>query len=324
VRSTSANSEFSAVGQSSIGRHCTYLLAGFAAFCLLPSIFLLRIVWTFLTSVLFDPTYAYIPLIPFVSIYLIYIWRHSIFQQLSHSWKLGSAFCVAGTASLVLAGIGTPGLSDLNRNCLLMLGFVLFWLGGFLLFFGRQSFRIALFPLLFLLFAVPIPDPPLSSLLYFLQRESSTCAAWMFQLMGVPFLRNGFDFALPGFTIRVAEECSGIRSTLALIICTALAGRLFLQRFSSRLILCLFVVPISIVKNGFRIAFLSTMAIYVSPSFLKGPLHYHGGMAFFVIALVPMFILFRLLRNRENKVAAAASCGGSSEAQRSPGRSAKS
>jgi exosortase len=278
----------------------------------LPSIFLLRIVWTFLATVLFDPTYAYIPLIPFVSVYLIYIWRHSIFQQLGHSWKLASALCVAGTASLAFVGVGTSSLTDLSRNCLLMLGFVLFWLGGFLLFFGLQSFRIALFPLLFLLFAIPIPDPPLSSLLYFLQRESSTCAAWMFQLMGVPFFRTGFDFALPGFTIRVAEECSGIRSTLALIICTVLAGRLFLERFSSRLILCLFVVPISIVKNGFRIAFLSTMAIYVNPSFLTGPLHFHGGMAFFVIALVPMFMLFRGLKNRENKVAATAPIDGSS------------
>jgi exosortase len=313
VRSLSANSAVSTSGQSSIGRHHAYLVLAFAAFCLLPSIFLLRIVWTFLIGVINDATYAYIPFIPFVSIYLIYEWRRSIFQKISHSWKLGCAVCISGTVSLVVAGVGTPGLTDLNRHCLLMFGFMLYWLGGFLIFFGRQSFRIALFPLLFLLLAIPIPDPPLSALLYFLQRESSVCAAWMFQLMGVPFLKNGFDFALPGFTIRVAEECSGIRSTLALIICTVLAGRLFLQRLSSRLILCLFVVPISILKNGFRIAFLSTMALYVSPSFLKGPLHYHGGTAFFVIALVPMFLFFRALRNRENKMAAAASSGGSRE-----------
>ena len=303
MKTISANSAVSPLGPSRIGPHFIRRMAGCVGFCLLPSIFLPRVVWSFLTSVLFDATYAYIPLIPFVSIYLIYLWRHSIFEQVSRAGKLGSAFCAAGAVSFVLVGIRTPALTDLNRNSLLMLGFVLFWLGGFLLFFGLRSFQAALFPLLFLLFAIPIPDPPSSSLLYFLQRESSTCAGWMFQLAGVPYLRNGFDFALPGYTIRVAEECSGIRSTLALIICTVLAARLFLGRFSSRVILCLAVVPISILKNGFRIAFLSTMAIYVNPSFLTGSLHYHGGTVFFLLALGPMFLLFQALKSREDRAA---------------------
>src|SRR2546430_10377544 len=36
------------------------------------------------------------------------------------------------------------------------------------------------------------------------------------ELLGVPVLRTDFTFSLPGLTIEVARECSGIRSSLAL------------------------------------------------------------------------------------------------------------
>lgn len=312
MRSASTKSAPS-TAQATSGRRLGFLLAGLVGFCFLPSIALSERVHNLVVFVRSDPTWAYVPLVPVVSMYLIHMWRHSIFKRIHHAWKSGIAMCLLGAICFVLVSVDTSGLTEANRNSLLVFGFVLFWLGGFLIFFGRDSFRVALFPLLFLLFAVPIPDPPLSHMVSLLQEGSSRSAAWMFQLMGVPFLKHGFDFVLPGFTIRVAEECSGIRSTIALMICTVLGGRLFLQRPVSRLFLCLIVVPISIVKNGFRIAFLSTMAIYVSPSFLLGPLHYHGGIFFFMIALIPMFLLFQFLKSRENTVTVDSSCDGSRE-----------
>jgi exosortase len=115
----------------------------------------------------------------------------------------------------------------------------------------------------------------------------------------VPYLRRGLVFDLPGVSIQVAEECSGIRSTLALFITTALAGALFLKSNWRRLLLLIVVVPIAIVKNGLRIATLSTLAIYVNPAFLTGNLHHHGGVLFFLLALVPMALLLIFLERRE-------------------------
>ncbi len=77
------------------------------------------------------------------------------------------------------------------------------------------------------------------------------------------------------------------------------------------------VVPISIVKNGFRIAFLSTMAIYVNPSFLTGPLHHRGGIVFYILALIPLFLLLKFLQNRENKSPALVSPNGGTESGKS-------
>ena len=188
---------------------------------------------------------------------------------------------------------------------LLMLAAFLVWLGSFALFFGVRAFRAACFPLFFLLFMVPIPEPALSKIIYFLQAGSSDMVEVFFRIAGVPYLRQGFIFELPGVAIRVAEECSGIRSSLALLITTVLASHFFLRTNWKRMLLCAVVVPIVIFKNGLRIATLSILAIYVNPGFLYGRLHHQGGFVFFVIALLPMALVLRLLQKGENPSVAA-------------------
>lgn len=282
-------------------------LVACALFCLVPVALSSGQVYRVSASILQDQTYSQIPLILAISLYLMYASRDLIFNRTSHAWKSGTALLLSGTTCLILTEIDAFKLIATNQNSLLMFGLVLSWIGLFLLFFGMHAFRAALFPLLFLLFMVPVPEPFLSHIIVFLQVWSSNCAAWMFHLMGVPYLRHGFDFALPGVTIRVAEECSGIRSTLALAILTVLTGQLFLRNGWNRLILFVFMIPLSIAKNGFRIAFLSTMAIYVDPSFLTGPLHHRGGIVFFAIALVPFFLVLKLLQKTEHPPVALAS-----------------
>ena len=282
-------------------RFVRHRVAAFAVLCLLPGAFLGPELYRLFGLVLNDGNYSHIPLIPVISVYFLYVWRDLIFKRVGQAWKSGSALIFSGAVSLTAARVNAFNLIATNQNSLLIFGLVLLWIGMFLLCFGLSPFRVALFPLLFLFFMVPIPEPLLTHIVVFLQEYSSDCAAWMFQLMGVPFLRHGFDFALPSVTIRVAEECSGIRSTLALVIVSVLTSKLFLKNTWHRLILCLFVIPISIAKNGFRIAFLSTMAIYVNPSFLTGPLHHRGGIVFFVIGLLPFFLILKLLQSREGE-----------------------
>lgn len=276
-------------------------MISFALLCLLPTIFVWGLLGGLLKLIFEDETYTHIPLIPLVSLYLIYTKRKSIFAKTSYAWTFGSVVIVCGLACLVLARLNIWGLIPTNQDSLAVLGFVLVWVGAFGLLFGNDAFRAAIFPLLFLLFMVPIPQPLLSQAIFLLQEGSSKAAEWNYHLMGVPFLRQGFNFALPGVTIRVAEECSGIRSTLALLICTVLASHLFLRNSLNRILLCVVAVPIAIFKNGFRIASLSSLAAYVNPVFLTGPIHHKGGALFFLFALIPMALLLRFLQKSESK-----------------------
>jgi exosortase len=255
--------------------------------------------------ILGNETFSQIPLIPFISCYLVYGNRNAIFSEISYGWKLGLGLILPGVVSLGAGQFNLLSLRSTNQVVLVVFGMVLIWMGMFAVFFGTRAFRIATFPLLFLLFTIPIPEPALSNFIVFLQKGSADLAEMFFGLARVPYFRQGFIFELPKVTIRVAEECSGIRSTLALLITTVLASHLFLRSNWKRLLLVLLVVPVAIFKNGLRIATLSILAIYVNPGFLQGNLHHRGGIVFFVIALLPMALLLLWLERSEKFSSAA-------------------
>ena len=64
----------------------------------------------------------------------------------------------------------------------------------------------------------------------------------------------------------------------------------------------LLVIPLSIIKNGIRIATLTLLSLYVNPDFLSGNLHRDGGFVFFFLALAMLFPVLRLLEKTEKRV----------------------
>jgi len=281
-------------------------LFGFLLVCALPLVLAWDSIRTVFTLVQENETFSQIPLIPVVSAFLVYLNRKAIFSRISFGWVSGAALIVPGMIFVGVARFNLWELRVTNQCSLLIFGIVVTWMGAFALFLGASAFRTACFPLLFLLFTVPIPEPALSKIIFLLQEGSADAAGWFFKLGGIPYYRRDFVFVLPGVAIRVAEECSGIRSSLALLITTALAGHLFLKSTWKKLLLCAVVIPLAVLKNGLRIMTLSTLAIYVNPSFLYGNLHRRGGIVFFTIALVPIIILLGLLQKSEKTSSATA------------------
>jgi exosortase len=274
-------------------------IIGFLLLCLSPVLIAWHLMQLVTALALENDTYTHIPLIPLVSVFLIYTNRKTIFPQTSNQWKLGGVLLVPGLLAITAARLNIFQLQPANQLSLIVLGLALVWMGAFALFFGFPAFRAARFPLVFLLFMVPIPEPVLSKTIYALQVGSAQATAGLFSLFGIPYLQNGLIFNLPGVAIRVAEECSGIRSTLALLIMTVLASHMFLKTTWKQLLVCLLAVPLSIGKNGLRIATLTELAIYVDPGFLHGRLHQYGGMFFFAAAFLPLAALFILLQKTE-------------------------
>jgi exosortase len=274
--------------------------------CVLVCLFPLALPWNSLRSLLTlvaeNETFSQIPLIPLVSICILYLNRKTLFHNLTWGWGLGTALLIPGTIFLAAPRLTSQNLNSTNQTILVVFGIAIFWMGSFALFFGPRTFWNARFPLLFLLFMVPIPEPILSKVVYFLQKESTEAADLFFRLGGVPYIRQGFFFALPGVTIHVAEECSGIRSTVALLITTVLVSHFLLKSNWKKALLCAAIVPISILKNGLRIVTLSALAIYVNPDFLYGNLHHHGGVVFLLIGLAPLILMLGWLRKSERIV----------------------
>ena len=245
--------------------------------------------------------YSHIILIPIVSGYFIYLKRRIIFSEMEYSYRAGITVITIG---MILYFIGTGQGIKLNQNdhlALMIFSANTLLIGGVVLFYGLKSFRFAVFPLLFLFFLTPIPTIAVEKLITLLQIGSTEATYGFFKLTGVPVLREGFTFNLPGMSIEVAKQCSGIRSSIALFITSIIAGQLFLQTGWKKVILVLSIFPITIFKNGLRIVTLSLLGTYVDPRILSSELHKSGGIPFFFVALALLMPILWGLRKTEKK-----------------------
>jgi exosortase len=244
---------------------------------------------------------SHVLLIPGISVALIFFDRANIFRRLRFDIIPGIAVMLVGAAIYLSAGQWGTGLDPGDRIAWTTAAIVTLWLGGFLLVFGRAAFRAGLFPLLFLFFCSPIPTPILNAAISVLQRGSAEAAYVLLRLSGTPIYREGFQFAMPGLSIVVAPECSGIRSGISLLILTMLAGHLMLKSVWRWAVLVLLAVPILFFKNALRISTLSLLAIHVDKRIMEGELHREGGIPFFAVGLLLLYPALRILARTERK-----------------------
>jgi len=164
---------------------------------------------------------------------------------------------------------------------------------------GAKWMAAAAFPVAFLIFMVPLPDAAVKWLENALVLASADVAALLFQMTGTPLLRDETIFQLPGIVLRVAEECSGIHSSWVLLITSLVASHLFLKSPWQRIVLVAFVIPLGIIRNGFRILVIGLLCVHVGPQMIDSIIHRQGGPLFFALSLGPLFLLLALLRRQE-------------------------
>jgi exosortase len=181
-----------------------------------------------------------------------------------------------------------------------MAGMVAWVIGSFLSIYGPLAFNNARFALLFLLFTIPIPLFLLNGVVTLLQHASAEAANLIFMLSGASYHRDELIFEFSNVTVLVAEQCSGIRSSLSLLILSVVTGYLFLRTVSRRLILVLAVFPITVFKNALRIVTITLLANQVDQRFLTEHwIHRGGGIPFFAIALTLFIPIVWMLRKSE-------------------------
>jgi exosortase len=156
---------------------------------------------------------------------------------------------------------------------------------------------------LFLLLLVPIPEIAIEKITFFLQAGSAAVAYGLLRVFSVPVFKQGFILRLPNLDIEVAKQCSGIRSSMALLITVLIVGEFVLRSAWRKTLLVLSIVPILIFKNGVRIVSVSLLSIYVNRRFLHGWLHTSGGIVFYVLGLVVLIPIIAVLRKSEARSA---------------------
>lgn len=232
-----------------------------------------------------------------VSTYFVYRNRSEIFS-LPHSGFI-SAFCS------LIAFIGVLSFHELSRQnsgmSLQILALVTMWICAFVYFYGLHALWRARSAMLFLFLLVPIPYVLAERIILFLQERSADVALWLFRICRVPVFREGLVLHIPKLDLAVAEQCSGIRSSMVLFVTTFILGEFVLRSFWSKSLLVVSVIPIVIFKNGLRIVTVSLLTIYVNRGFLHGWLHQSGGIVFYLLGLAILVVIAKLLRTAEGQ-----------------------
>jgi len=241
--------------------------------------------------------YSYVLLVPFVSAYLLYLRRDQLPKNHVPDLPLAIVFLTVGLGVMAFtySSIGLAS-ADNGHLVLLTLSFLSCFAAGGFFFFGRGWMRAAAFPLAYLIFIVPMPDAMADALETASKYASAEVANFLFHVSGTPFLRAGLIFQLPNITIEVAQECSGIRSSWVLLMTSILAANLFLKRGWRRFALIAFVIPLAILRNGFRILVIGLLCVNVGPQMIHSLIHRRGGPLFFMLSLIPFFLVLWWLR----------------------------
>ena len=237
-----------------------------------------------------DTLHSHIPLIPFVSLYLLATNR--TVRPATRSSPGGAIamgiVCAAAIAAALTFGARLTGNVGLS---LMIVAYVSAIAAGGFLFMGARWMAAAAFPMAFLLFMVPLPDGIVVWLEDALVAASADVSALMIRASGTPMLREGTVFTLPTIVLQVARECSGIRSTWVLFIVGLLASHTLLSSPWRRFVLVAFVIPLGIVRNGFRILTIALLCVHVGPEMINSFIHHRGGPIFFALSLAPLFWL---------------------------------
>jgi len=250
-----------------------------------------------------DDLFSYIILVPGVFVWLLYLRRRDVPTACPPSFRWGTLFLILGFVAL-LGGFSNRATLDATEGHWVlawrMLAFDLLVVAGGFIFLGARAMRTLAFPFAFLIFLVPLPDQLVGWLETASQAASTEVAGIFFAASGTPVLRDGNVFLLPGITIQVAQECSGIHSSLVLFMTSVLAGYVFLKNPWHRLVIVGFAIALGIVRNGLRILVIGLLCVHGGPEMIDSAIHRRGGPVFFAFSLAPFLLALLWLRRRES------------------------
>lgn len=228
-------------------------------------------------------------LVPFVSAYFLYCRRAGLRDAETRPAWIGLGVLAFGLAQLLAGSLAGEYFSQRTSLLTILAGLLL-------LFLGWRVLRLALLPLAYLVFMVPIPEIVYNSAAFPLKLLVTDLSVASLKLLNVAVLQEGNILIFPNVTLEVADACSGLRSLVSLAaLGTAYA---FIQPFPgwSRLLLMAATVPIAVATNALRVVCTGLLARHMGPQAAEGFFHEFAGLFVFVMAMIMVLVLGALLR----------------------------
>lgn len=234
------------------------------------------------------PDFSHGFLIPLVSFYFVYERRNQL-SALSPSGKLaGLGVLIFGILLLFLGNLATEYFTMRFSFLVVIGGIILFLL-------GKEFYKTLLFPLIFLIFMIPIPSIFMDRITFPMQLFASKVATNSLYLIGIPVLREGNIIQLSHSSLEVAEACSGIRSLISLLALSVVFAYFSQKETWKRIVLILSTFPIAIIANAARVTGTGILAYHYGDNAAQGFFHGFSSWILFVVAFVCLFGVGTLL-----------------------------
>jgi exosortase B len=161
---------------------------------------------------------------------------------------------------------------------------------------GTKAWKLAWFPVLYILFMIPLPSILVDAITGSLKQVISDIVTSILYAAGYPIARSGVMITIGQYQLLVADACSGLHSMFSL----SALGTLFMYIMGRKSlihngIMLASILPIAFVANICRVIVLVLVTYYLGDEAGQGFLHGAAGMVLMLTALLIFFALDKLL-----------------------------
>jgi len=172
---------------------------------------------------------------------------------------------------------------------------VLFGLAIYL--YGSDVTKKIVFPVMFLIFMVPLPQVMIINISFKMKMMAAQVATSIINLMGIHAIRDGsIVYLKPETSLTIGSPCSGLSSLIALTALGALYAYLVKMSRIRKIILFALSIPIALIANILRIVLLLLVGFAYDAKIATGEF-VHGFLAFllYLFAIAGLIIAGRML-----------------------------
>lgn len=236
-----------------------------------------------------DDNYSHGFLIPLVSAYMIWRHRARIRSLPRGSCGAGLALILGGLLLFMIASVAAEFYTQ-RLSLLIVIAGLILYLGG------RRLAGATLFPVIYLLFMIPVPYVIYYSASFPLELLASRLTTAVVGLLGIPIVRSGNILQLESTTLQVVDACSGLRSLISLSALAAALAYLTQRRPAAGVLLFLSSVPVAIGANVLRLTVTAILASLYGEGVAQGFLHEFSGLLVFAFAIICLGCIGGFLR----------------------------
>lgn len=157
---------------------------------------------------------------------------------------------------------------------------------------GTMAARTIMFPLVFMLFSVPVGE----QLIPYLQEIAADGSVALLRLTGVPLFRSGLYIEIPQGRFLVAEACSGVSFFIASFVIGSLYAYLNLVSSKRRIVFVVISLIFPILANIVRVYGIILIAYWTDMEHAAGADHLIYGWFFFAFVIICLLGIGELIR----------------------------